>query len=1684
MKKLQKLNRFFAALIIFVALFFINAKAQNDTNFYQFRNYYFQGYQGEEDTNEAGPVNQFKKFEYQFGPKFSPSGSVQKAAREIDAWIKDFELNGKDNSDLTSNWVSLGPNKNPINWEGASGVGRLICIAFDPINPDDVIYVGTPFGGVWKTIDGGLNWTNLNTDYQIPITKVSDIAINPNNNNMIYIATGDRDDYKNASISAGIYRTTDGGLNWLPVNEGLDFAGFFQISKILINPLNPNIAFAATSTGIYKTTNATTSCIWTELTDPLVHQNYFRNILYKQDATCSIIYASGKNIIKSTNGGSNWTSMTGTGTGLDFSSTTFEDYPFPVRINIDVTPNSPNLIYASAIFSDTDGQLIWNSLRKHFIFIFNGSLWEIKEILKMPGESGYNAFSHWVSPSWMPIAVSPINSNQIFFGNVIAWRSQNGGNDFNNIYNYNGAVHADCHDLKYSPDGQTLYIACDGGLFKLLNPDYSANPNYEVLNNGLAIGTVQKIGASQLENDLVLIGEFDCGSQKYDPIYLPDNPWKTILKGGDGCEQLVDYTNSDIMFSAFQKNLVYRSTNRMNTYPSSIQNPGEDHDCQPDQNDLQNAEFCSDYVMHPTNSDILYFNYTDLFKRVYNGNTGTWTKVSQFDIDFNLNCYDPLIAIGIAPNNSQVIYVAIENIHDPNPSDFQLFKTTSGGYDNGCMEDCWTELFPPNLPCPYITSIAVSPYDENRIWISYSGYVEGEKVKMFDGNLWSDYSDGLPNIPVNNLIFEHGSNNGLFAATDVGVYYINSLMEQWEPFMTNLPNVMVSELEINYQDNTIKAGTYGRGLWESPLPCTYINSNIEITSNQSWFVPMRVMSNITVKTGKTLTIKNNSTVYLSQNAKIIVERGGKLIIDGGTLTNACEGMWQGIEVWGTSSQPQNPAYQGWVQVINGGTIENSLMGIYTNRPDEMTDGWIPGYTGGIVQGTDAYFINNTTALQFFGYNYSSMSGFTDCEFVTKDDYIGSQPPNYFAEVTGMNGVNFKSCEFRNETQTPYYQRGIYSNNSYIKVEGKCLSVPQPCTSWDKGLFENLYYGIYATASTSSKYVDISRTDFTENFRGLYISGITNAKVTSNRFYINEPFLTNGGYGMYLNSSTGYWVEDNDFLHEGSSTNGIGLIVHNSGIRPNEIYRNRFNNLQQGISCQEQNGSASGTPEGLQILCNDFDVCISDILIPIPSSIGYGIASNQGSNSSLPQDMAGNLFYIPSPIPNNDYDDINNQGKFFTYYYPLNYSEPRVVPTDFTKKTVKAYLKTVNQTWSFENGCPPGIEGGGGGTGSGNLRTMIATANEYIEETEDMLTKMIDGGNTEELNTEVVTSVPPEAFEVYNELISNSPNLSETVVEASIEKENVLPNAMIRDVMVANPHTSKSDELMNKLDERSNPLPEYMKAQILEGRDLMTMKQELEANLANQKLAKSRAINELARYYLSDSINPQLSTDSLVQLYEEDDGVESKYRLVMLKLDLGEYAAGEDILEGLPAQYDIDGIELTAHQQMETFYEIVSGIAASGRSLLEADSNEVQQLAVLETEGTGIAAMYARNILISLGAINYDEPIQLPDPLKSSQAIEEYEKLINAKPPQMLEVYPNPSKDFVIIGYTTGEESVLLKYGAIEIQDVTGKTVQTITIKTQKDQVTVITKDWKPGIYIASLKVNEKIKESIKFTLVK
>jgi hypothetical protein len=160
--------------------------------------------------------------------------------------------------------------------------------------------------------------------------------------------------------------------------------------------------------------------------------------------------------------------------------------------------------------------------------------------------------------------------------------------------------------------------------------------------------------------------------------------------------------------------------------------------------------------------------------------------------------------IAVAPSDPNTIYVAT---HDT------IAQTTDGG-----ATWSYVSLGNPDL-YGFISYIAVDPTNAQRVYVTLSGYSPGNKVFMSPdgGTTWANYSGTLPNVPANCIVYQKGSNEGLYIGTDVGVFYRDATMTDWVPYQTGLPVVVVTELEISYFNNTLWAGTFGRGLWSADL---------------------------------------------------------------------------------------------------------------------------------------------------------------------------------------------------------------------------------------------------------------------------------------------------------------------------------------------------------------------------------------------------------------------------------------------------------------------------------------------------------------------------------------------------------------------------------------------------------------------------------------------------------------------------------------------------------------------------------------------------------------------------------------------------------------------------------------------------------------------------------------------------
>ena len=657
--------------------------------------------------------------------------------------------------------------------------------------------------------------------------------------------------------------------------------------------------------------------------------------------------------------------------------------------------------------------------------------------------------------------------------------------------------------------------------------------------------------------------------------------------------------------------------------------------------------------------------------------------------------------------------------------------------------------------------------------------------------------------------------------------------------------------------------------------CFFNPNPFVINDDQIWSDDRVLNRDLHIENGK-LTIK--STVRFASSAKIIVKPGAELVLDGGKLINGCDNKWQGIEVWGNPSS-QYPPDQGMLTVKNGAVIENAEVAIRNHHYNTELNP--PDYfQGGIVIASNSTFRNNNKSIDLRNYYYNSFNYFIDCEFIYDEYYSGSPDPGYFVEIRNMTGVNITSCDFFSNTGKNYVGKGIFSYCSHVNIKGKCVSGIQPCTEWENNQFQNLEYGVYAMDNLSGRYVNIRHSTFDQCQRGVYISGIDGARVTSNIFLepVSYEFDVEK-YGLYLNNSTGYHIEDNTFEGPSPSEPGrIGLYVNNSGEDWNQVYNNTFENLQYGIIAYGWNRSSDGNL-GLCIECNDYENNKTDILVNTEESLeNQGIARNQGHQGLHDTLPAGNTFTQEYVGLEYNYYNCNDCGFISYVYHGINQTGKKLNPDPYY--SVKTMRKTVNEltTYTKETSCPSKLEGSG--VSPEDDREGIADSDTEIGVKEAQLAALVDGGDTDGMNFDVLLSSPPEAVEVYQDLMSQSPFLSDTVMKTAIYKENVLPNAMIRDVLVANPQSAKDNEVLEALDERFDPMPEWMKNQILQGVNITGAKEAIESELAKWKQKRAEHFNNLYQYFRKDTINLQASADSLEMLLADDPYLSSKYRLVL------------------------------------------------------------------------------------------------------------------------------------------------------------------------------------------------------------
>ena len=721
----------------------------------------------------------YKRWEYYWEQRVNQNtGEFPNTSSDIEFdKYKNNPNNSKDENDYSESWVNLGTN---TSGGGYAGLGRINCVAFHPTDVN-TFWVGSPSGGIWKTTNGGTNWTILNNNQSVLGVSVIVIPSDYTTSNTIYIATGDRDGGSMWSLSGGqiadnasigVLKSTDGGTTWNPT--GLTYTASQKkiVYSLVIHPTNNSILFAATSDGLYKSTNGGTT--WTSKEVNIWNSIQFKpgdpTIMY---ATNLINYGS-TYMVRSTNSGESWSFFAVTSTGI--------------RGEIAVSPNDPAVVYLLAAnnVGNVDGVYKSTNSGVNFTKVNNNSATQ-------PGMLGYYTDGRTQatgqgSYDWC-IAASPTDANTVFIGGITTWKSTDGGvnwaaiNNWTSGFPYNtgvAVVHADKHALAYQ-NNTTLFEGNDGGIYKTTN----GGTNWIDLTNGLVISQIYRIGVSQTSSTTVMTGLQDNGSKLYN-----SGSWSDVT-GGDGMECIVDYTTTQYMYSTYVTGTIYRSLDGGVSFPVTISAniPGG----QP------TGAWVTPYIIDPNNSSTLYAGFNQVWKTTNRGNN--WSSASQV-----LSSSIKLRSLAIAPSNSNVLYTADQT---------NMWKTTDGGATN------WSTVTLPTTT-NNVTYITVKNTDPNTLWITYGGYTDGSKVyeSTNGGTSWTNISAGLPNLPTMCIVYnKHATDREvLFAGMDVGVY-VKDGANNWASFSTGLPNVVVSELEIYYggSPDKLRAGTFGRGLWETNI---------------------------------------------------------------------------------------------------------------------------------------------------------------------------------------------------------------------------------------------------------------------------------------------------------------------------------------------------------------------------------------------------------------------------------------------------------------------------------------------------------------------------------------------------------------------------------------------------------------------------------------------------------------------------------------------------------------------------------------------------------------------------------------------------------------------------------------------------------------------------------------------------
>ena len=689
-------------------------------------------------------------------------------------------------------WRSIGPSLTS---------GRISDIAVNPNNPFEY-YVASSAGGVWKTINSGIEYTPV-FDGEGSFS-IGCVTIDPNNTNVVWVGSGENNNQRSVNYGDGVYKSTDGGASW--TNMGLKTSE--HIGRIVVHPDNSDVVYVAAigplwskggERGLYKTTDGGKT--WKAVLTVDEHTGV--NDVVMDPRHPEVLYAStfqrrrhvytyvgggpGSGLHKSTDGGETWTKIQN---GLPTTELG--------RIGLAISPANPEFIYAIVEAADGKGGFFKSTNR--------GSSWE-----KMGDHSTSGNY-------YQEIIADPIDENTVY--SMDTWMSvtKNGGKSFDIVGE--DYKHIDNHCMWIDPNNNKHWlVGSDGGVYET----FDAAKTWDFKEN-IPVTQFYKVAVDNAYPFYNVYGgtqdNFSIGgpSRVITDHGITNFDW-FITNGGDGFESQIDPENPNIVYAQSQYGFLVRYDKKS----------GEAVGIQPKERQGENAykfNWDAPLVVSKHKSGRLYFAANKLFKSDDYGNS--WSVISDDlsqQIDRNtLNVYDRIVSIdAVAKNGSTSPYGAIVALSE-SPIDENLIVV---GTDDGLIQitedggKTWRKVSAisgaPNMS--YLNNVHASKHNANVIYAAFNHHKYGDfKPYLFKssdkGRTWTSISGNLPERgSVYAFEEDHKDANLLFCGTEFGVYFTPNSGGRWKKLGNGLPTTLVRDIAIQERENDLVLGTFGRGFY-------------------------------------------------------------------------------------------------------------------------------------------------------------------------------------------------------------------------------------------------------------------------------------------------------------------------------------------------------------------------------------------------------------------------------------------------------------------------------------------------------------------------------------------------------------------------------------------------------------------------------------------------------------------------------------------------------------------------------------------------------------------------------------------------------------------------------------------------------------------------------------------------------